>query len=253
MFAKFTLGSLYLMNQYRSAILKGVTLPLILYILLQLARYGSVYTGLSYGSTSSLLYILFFVADMAILTIISINTMRIILLDEQPEAFKLKFKKREIKYLLYSIEFLALWIIPSMFIGASSTLIMYNVLMGVIPLTFFLITLFFTLRLSLIFVGVAIDRSISLRESLSMTKNCQWSLFFSLALLIALLFIFEYCIGLFSSLIGGQFFSLISFALITPLVNTFIYIFTAIILTILYSTAYQPNDSPQAESAGDAQ
>lgn len=45
MFAKFTLGSLYLMNQYRSAILKGVTLPLILYILLQLARYGSVYTG----------------------------------------------------------------------------------------------------------------------------------------------------------------------------------------------------------------
>ena len=253
MFAKFTLGSLYLMNQYRSAILKGVTLPLILYILLQLARYGSVYTGLSYGSTSSLLYILFFVADMAILTIISINTMRIILLDEQPEAFKLKFKKREIKYLLYSIEFLALWIIPSMFIGASSTLIMYNVLMGVIPLTFFLITLFFTLRLSLIFVGVAIDRSISLRESLSMTKNCQWSLFFSLALLIALLFIFEYCIGLFSSLIGGQFFSLISFALITPLVNTFIYIFTAIILTILYSNAYQPTVSPQAESAGDAQ
>ena len=253
MFAKFTLGSLYLMNQYRSARLKGVTLPLILYILLQLARYGSVYTGLSYGSTSSLLYILFFVADMAILTIISINTMRIILLDEQPEAFKLKFKKREIKYLLYSIEFLALWIIPSMFIGASSTLIMYNVLMGVIPLTFFLITLFFTLRLSLIFVGVAIDRSISLRESLSMTKNCQWSLFFSLALLIALLFIFEYCIGLFSSLIGGQFFSLISFALITPLVNTFIYIFTAIILTILYSNAYQPTVSPQAESAGDAQ
>ncbi|CAM0557476.1 MULTISPECIES: hypothetical protein [Halomonadaceae] len=253
MFAKFTLGSLYLMSQHRSAISKGVTLPLTLYILLQLARYGSVYTGLSYGSASSLLYILFFVADMAILTIISINTMRIILLDEQPEAFKLKFKKREIKYLLYSIGFLALWIIPSMFIGASLTLIMYNVLMGVIPLTFFLITLFFTLRLSLIFVGVAIDRSISLRESLSMTKNCQWSLFFSLALLIALLFIFEYCIGLFSSLIGGQFFSLISFALITPLVNTFIYIFTAIILTILYSTAYQPNDSPQAESAGDAQ
>lgn len=253
MFAKFTLGSLYLMNQYRSAIFKGITLPLILYILLQLARYGSVYTGLSYGSTSSLLYILFFIADMAILTIISINTMRIILLDEQPSPFKLKFKNREIKYLLYSIGFLALWIIPSMFIGASLTLIMYNVLMGVIPLTFFVVTLFFTLRLSLIFVGVAIDRSISLRESLSMTKNCQWPLFFSLALLIALLFIFEYCIGLFSSLIGGQFFSLISFALITPLVNTFIYVFTAIILTILYSNAYQPTDSPQAESPGDAQ
>lgn len=253
MFEKFTIGSFYLIIQHRRNILKGVILPLILYILLQLARYGSAYTGLSYGGASSLLYILFFVADMAILTIISINTTRTILLDEQPEPFKLKFKKREIKYLLYSIGFLALWIVPSMFIGASLTLIMYNVLMGIIPLTFFLITLFFTLRLSLIFVGVAIDRSISLRESLSMTKNCQWSLFFSLALLIALLFIFEYCIGLFSSLIGGQFFSLISFALITPLVNTFIYIFTAIILTILYSNAYQPNDSPQAESAGDAQ
>jgi hypothetical protein len=86
-----------------------------------------------------------------------------------------------------------------------------------------------------------------------MTKNCQWSLFFSLALLIALLFTFEYCIGLFSSLIGGQFFSLTSFALKTPLVNTFIYVFTAIILTILYSNAYQPTDSPQAESPGDTQ
>ncbi|MBS3667632.1 hypothetical protein [Vreelandella boliviensis] len=253
MFEKFTIGSLYLIIQHRRNILKGVILPLIIYIFLQLARYGSAYTGLSYDSASSLLYIFFFVADMAILTVISINTTRIILLDEQPEAFKFKFKKREIKYLLYSIGFLALWIIPSIFIGASLTLMMYNVLMGIIPLTFFLVTLFFTLRLSLIFVGVALDRSISLRESLNMTKNCQWSLFFSLALLIALLFIFEYCIGLFSSLIGGQFFSLISFALITPLVNTFIYIFTAIILTILYSTAYQPTDSPQAESAGDAQ
>ena len=67
MFAKFTLGSLYLMIQHRSAILKGVILPLILYILLQLVRYGSAYTGLSYGSASSLLYILFFIADMAIL------------------------------------------------------------------------------------------------------------------------------------------------------------------------------------------
>lgn len=253
MFAKFTLGSLYLINQYRSAILKGVILPLILYILLQLVRYGSAYTGFSYGSASSLLYILFFVADMAILTIISINTTRTILLNEQPEPFKLKFKKREIKYLLYSIGFLALWIVPSMFIGASLTLIMYNILMGVIPLTFFLVTLFFTLRLSLIFVGVALDRSISLRDSLSMTKNCQWSLFFSLALLIALLFIFEYCIEFFSSLVGGQLFSLISFALITPLVNTFIYVFTAIILTILYSNAYQPTVSPQEELPGDAQ
>ncbi len=106
MFAKFTLGSLYLINQHRASILKGVILPLILYILLQLARYGSVYSGLSYGSASSLLYILFFISDMAILTVISINTMRIVLLDEQPEAFKLNFKRREIRYLLYSIGFL---------------------------------------------------------------------------------------------------------------------------------------------------
>lgn len=136
MFAKFTLGSLYLMNQHRASILKGAILPLALYILLQLARYGSAYTGFSYGSASSLLYILLFIADMAILTVISINTMRIVLLDEQPEAFKLKFKKREIRYLLYSIGFLALWIIPSMFIGASLPLMMYNILMGIIPLFF---------------------------------------------------------------------------------------------------------------------
>ncbi len=52
MFAKFTLGSLYLMIQHRSAILKGVIFPLILYILLQLVRYGSAYTGFSYGSAA---------------------------------------------------------------------------------------------------------------------------------------------------------------------------------------------------------
>lgn len=253
MFIKFTLGSLYIMAQNRRPLLKGIALPLILYILLQLASYGSAYTGFLYGSASSLLYILFFIADTAIVSIISINTTRIVLLGERPATFKLTFKNREIKYLLYSIGFLALWIIPSMVIGASLTLIVYNILMGVIPLTFFLATLFFTLRLSLIFVGIAIDREISLRESLSMTRNYQWSLFFSLSLLIALLFIFEYFIELLSSLFGSQLFSLISFALATPVANTFLYVFTAIILTILYSDAYQPTASPQEELPGDNQ
>ncbi|MBT2786316.1 MULTISPECIES: hypothetical protein [unclassified Halomonas] len=244
MFEKFTLGSLYIMNQYRSAILKGIVFPFILYVLLQLARYESAYTEFTHGSAFSLLHIVLFVIDMAILSIISINTTRIILLNERPEAFKLRFNRRETKYLLYSIGFLALWIVPGMFIGASLTLITYSVFMGLIPLTFFLATLFFTLRLSLVFVGVALDKKISMRESLSMTKRCQWSLFFSLSLLIGLLFMFEYCFELVSSTIGGQTFSLITFILITPLVDTFIYVFSAIILTILYSNAYQPTSSP---------
>ncbi|MBD3896814.1 hypothetical protein IEI94_13215 [Halomonas sp. ML-15] len=252
MFLSFTLGSLYLIFQHRRAILKGIVLPFILYTLLQLVRYGLVYSGYYIDDASLFLHVFYIFADIAIVTIVSLNTMRIVLLNENPTLFKLKPARRDVKFFLYSVGFLALWIVPGLFIGASLPLMMYSAFMGVIPLTFFLIGLFFTLRLSLLFVGVALDRDISMRESFDMTRSSQWSLFFTLALLVTLLFVFHYSVEVLISSTGSDVFGLLSFFLITPLVDMFVYVFTAIVLTILYSNAYQPAVGSQVGHPRDA-
>ncbi|EWH02473.1 hypothetical protein [Halomonas sp. BC04] len=130
-----------------------------------------------------------------------------------------------------------------MLIGASSSLVFYSIWMASIPLAFFLVALFFTLRLSLLFVGVAIDRKISLRDSYTMTHGPQWALFISLAMFGALFYIFYVLLGIIASWIGPGYWSLILDLLMYPLVSMFAYVLISIVLSILYTETYQPGSN----------
>ncbi|RDB43280.1 hypothetical protein DU490_08990 [Halomonas sp. DQ26W] len=238
MILRFFIGSLYLMGQHRYAILKGISLPSFIYLALQAVIYGLSNAGPLYNDLGLLLHIPFSLAEMAIVTIISISAMRTVLLDERPEVFR--FSKRELRFFLYYIGFLIVWLMPSMFIGVSSALVFHSIWLVFIPLMFFLVGVFFTLRLSLVFVGVAIDKKISLRDSYGMTHRAQWALFISLAIYSALFFMFYYLWGLAAGLIESESLNPISFFLVFPLLDIFVYVLISIVLAVLYSEAYQP-------------
>ncbi|WP_155833452.1 hypothetical protein, partial [Halomonas sp. BC04] len=87
-FLKFFLGSLYLMGQHRYAILKGVALPSLIYLILEAASYGLSNAGPSFSDVGLLLHVPFLLAETAIMTVISISTIRLVLLNESPEAFR---------------------------------------------------------------------------------------------------------------------------------------------------------------------
>lgn len=225
------------MGQHRYAILKGVAFPSFIYLALQAVIYGLSNGGPSLNDIGLLLHIPISLAEIAIVVIIAISTMRTVLLDERPEVFR--FSKRELRFFLYYMGFLIVWLIPSMLIGATSTLALHSIWMAFVLLVFFLVPLFFTLRLSLVLVGVAIDRKISLRDSFSMTHRPQWALFISLAIFSALFSVFYFLWGGVAGLINSESLNLISALLFFPLFDIFAYVLISAILAVLYSESYQ--------------
>ncbi|MGR2741006.1 hypothetical protein ACUY1T_21370 [Billgrantia sp. Q4P2] len=247
MLLSFFFGSLCLIGQHRYALLKGVALPSIIYLLLEAVDYALSNAGPSFSDVKLLLYVPFLLAEIAIVAVVSITTIRIVLLDERPKIFR--FSKRELKYALYYMGFLLAWMIPSSLIGVSTALVFQSIWLAPIPLAFFLVAVFFTLRLSLVLVGVAIDRKISLRDSYVMTLGPQWALFISLAMFSVLFVVFYFFWGLAIGMLESEYFNSVSFFLLWPLGDIFIYVLISVVLANLYSVAYQ---SGEGEGEGEA-
>lgn len=247
MILRFVVDPLCLMGRYRYAILRNIALPICFYLVLQAVIYSLSSAGSTFKDIGVLLHIPLSLAEMAIVTVISINTMRTVLLDEK--SVPLSFHKREFKFFICYIGFLVVWIIPSTLVGVSFSLVFYSVWMFFIPIAFLFIALFFTIRLLLVLVGVAVDRKISLRDSFVMTHGPQWALFVSLAIIGTLFFMFYYFWGVAAGLIESEWLNPLSYMLVLPLFDLCIYVLVSIVLSVLYAEVYRPIASGKIEKS----
>ncbi|WP_423896790.1 hypothetical protein [Candidatus Pelagadaptatus aseana] len=183
-------GAAYSVYYYRSALLKALLFPFIVYIVFELAYGANVHPVANF---------IFGVLSILIHVNVAITTHRMLLLgpDSVPEWGINRWSKRETLFafhMLFLILLLCLIVIPLAFIPT------VGMTLGV--LVFF----WLACRFSLAFPGIAVNEAVSFKLSWKLTQRHQFPLAVVLIIFPLVLFIPHYVIMLF---LLGEYFSLI--------------------------------------------